>query len=296
MADMLWVYLTLFAVNFFAVSNIIDKFVVSKYLRTPVIAVVFYGFIGLLSGLVIFIFRGVFFPHISLLFLLLLNGGIVAVSTISYYKALKTEEASRVMPVIYSSPLLVVLIAAVFLQEIFTPEKYLGILLLAGGAILISIRKGSKMRLGRALFYGLIAAGGYAVSYVLTKYLLDFADFWQVFAWSRMGAFAISLSVLYLYFSDFRKLRFKPVALMATSETLTVASIVASTAALSLAPASLVSSLMSTQPFFVLLYATLLSVYAPRILKEEISGQILLLKFIAIVMMSAGGYLIIYSR
>jgi drug/metabolite transporter (DMT)-like permease len=55
---------------------------------------------------------------------------------------------------------------------------------------------------------------------------------------------------------------------------------------------TLVAALSSVQPFFVLLIAVVLSVFYPKILKEEIGKSAVLLKAVAILVMFAGAVLI----
>jgi len=64
------------------------------------------------------------------------------------------------------------------------------------------------------------------------------------------------------------------------------------TIALSFGYASLVYSLSSIQPFFVLLIAVILSRFFPSILKEEVSKSIVLVKIIAIISIFIGAFLI----
>jgi hypothetical protein len=55
---------------------------------------------------------------------------------------------------------------------------------------------------------------------------------------------------------------------------------------------TLVNALASVQPFFVLAFAVALSIFYPKILKEEIGRSAVALKLIAIAMMFAGVILI----
>ena len=55
---------------------------------------------------------------------------------------------------------------------------------------------------------------------------------------------------------------------------------------------TLVNALASSQPFFVLLYAAILSVWFPRILSEEIGRRAFVHKFAAIALMFAGVLLV----
>jgi uncharacterized membrane protein len=64
-------------------------------------------------------------------------------------------------------------------------------------------------------------------------------------------------------------------------------------AALTTGPVSLVEFVTATQPMFVLLYAIILSVFIPKILKEELERKTILQKLIAIALMVAGMGLIV---
>lgn len=291
---MLWVYLTLLATAIWAITNIIDKYIVSKYLREPIVYPIITGFVGLLAAIAVFLFREVTFPTINILFASLSIGILFVLAIIFYYKALKIEEVSRVQPLFYTSPIFVLILATIFLGEIFTVTKYIGIFLLILGAILISIRKTSRIIISKAFILMMLCSFIFGIHDTLRKYALTYMDFWSVFAFSQIGIFITSLFILYFYFPEFQKiLRKKILAFMITGESLSVASLFMMTIAVSIGFVSLISALESTQPFFVLLYATIISIFAPKILKEEIKGSIILLKIIAILCMFIGAYLII---
>ena len=58
--------------------------------------------------------------------------------------------------------------------------------------------------------------------------------------------------------------------------------------AISLISVSIVSVLASLQPLFVLVYGILLSFYFPKILKEQVSPEIMVQKVAAIVLLTLG--------
>jgi transporter family protein len=61
-------------------------------------------------------------------------------SWLCYYRALKLGPASGVAPVDKMSVLLVALFAAAFLGERMEPRNWIGIAMIAGGAILVAVR------------------------------------------------------------------------------------------------------------------------------------------------------------
>jgi len=291
---MLWVYLTLLAVALWAVVNIIDKYVISKRLSEPVVYPIITGFVGLIAAIAVFLFHGVVFPAMNILIVSLLLGILLVIAMILYCKALKTEDISRVLPLIYTSPFFVLLFATIFLNEAFTIQKYFGIFLILIGAVLISIKKTARITISKAFVLIMTCSFIYGVHDTLRKYALNYTDFWSVFAFIQIGVFIASLFILYFYFADFKKiLKRRTLAIMITGESLSAVSFFITAIAVSIGFVSLIAALQATQPFFVLLYVTIISIFAPKILKEEIKGSVILLKIIAIVCMFIGAYLII---
>lgn len=122
-----WQLLTILAVFIFTVTTIIDKFLLTKWIKNPIIPPLFFGPLGLLTSFIIYLFYGFSYLGGMNIVLALIAGVIYMFGEFLYYKAVKLEEISRVIPLVYLSPLFVLILAAIFLGEIFTPLKYLGI-------------------------------------------------------------------------------------------------------------------------------------------------------------------------
>ncbi len=72
---------------------------------------------------------------------LVLSGLATGASWVFYFRALKVGEASRVAPVDKLSVVLVALFAVAFLGERPIPREWLGITLVASGAILLALKR-----------------------------------------------------------------------------------------------------------------------------------------------------------
>jgi transporter family protein len=68
---------------------------------------------------------------------LILSGFATGVSWLCYYKALQLGQASRVVPIDKLSVVITMVLAAVILQEQFTPRSLIGCVLIAGGTLLM---------------------------------------------------------------------------------------------------------------------------------------------------------------
>ena len=148
---MLWVIYSIIAVLIWSIVNIVDKHILEKRIKNSLIPVVIFGVIGLLIAIIIYLLQG-FQPLSGLNIILALIAGIfLKLTNVFYFKATKIEEISRVIPLLSLSPLFVLILATIFLGEVFKPLQYLGIFLLVIGAILLSTKNfKEEIRLSKA--------------------------------------------------------------------------------------------------------------------------------------------------
>ena len=71
---------------------------------------------------------------------LVLSGLATGASWLCYFRALKLGEAAKVAPIDKLSVVFVAIIAAVFLGEKLSPLNWLGVALIAAGAVLVAVR------------------------------------------------------------------------------------------------------------------------------------------------------------
>ena len=290
-----WLFLTLIAVSLWAVAYIIDKHILEKYVKNSMVCLIVFGIIQFIFGLVILI-KNFALPSFNFLILSLAAGIIYAFAVILYFKALKIEETSRVIAIYNLVPLFVLVFASSFLNETLSLKQYSGIIFLTLGAFLISIKKDFKLRNAKAVAITLGSVIAIAVYNISIKYLLGFSDYWTVFAYTRIGVFLTIIPIIYLYLPELKstvsKFGKKVLGLMISSETITAVALITLTIAISFNYVSLVSGLTATQPLFVLISITLISLFYPAILKEELRGSIFAVKLISIVLICLGGFLI----
>lgn len=293
---MSWALLTLSAVVLWAIVNQVDKFVITRWVRQPLAILFVSGVVGALFGVVVYFVRGFSALSYSNILVALVAGVLYMLMGLFYLKAAKTEEISRIVPLSCLTPLFVLILAGVFLGEVFTFDKYVGILLLVAGAVLVSSRSLTKISLGRPFWLMILSSLALSVNYVLTKYLLDFADFWTVYSYTRMGALVAVLPFAYSSVKGLaaatRKNGKKVVALISVSESINYVAVIFITIATAIGFVSLVSALSSLQPFFVLFFAVLIIKFFPQVFKEEISKATIGQKIIAIILMFVGALLV----
>jgi drug/metabolite transporter (DMT)-like permease len=210
-------------------------------------------------------------------------------------QAMRSQEVSRIIPVVNTFPIFVAILAVPLLGESLGYLKWLSILMTVAGAILISIRrniegqgaslhKSFTMLLGCSLFLG--------VANTASKYAMDYISFWNMYSISVI-CFCIvflSLSVRPRILRELMDMKGRglALALIIVNECIVMAGIILSFWAMERGPVSLVSTILGVRPFFVFIYALALSRIFPAVLNERISRSIATIKIISIGLIIGG--------
>jgi drug/metabolite transporter (DMT)-like permease len=217
-----------------------------------------------------------------------------------YAISIRKEEASRISALTSLAPAFVAVLAVFLVNEIFSPQSYIGIFLMILGAALISYKRNNvKKLIPLSLVLILIATNfSYSLDQVLSKISLDGTSFWpflMMFMFGRFVAiipgFAIN-SARSKFCSEIRKLKRNFAFALAVGSISWTVAIIFFFYAASLGPITLVSTISIISPLFTLVFAVLLSKYSPRVLKEEIDRETLALKLFAVLLICVGTYLI----
>jgi len=291
-----WGFFALLSGLLSACVNILDKYVLDKYAKNPIVPILLLGIFNLLPCGVILAVRGI--PQLSPHNTLLIVAGGVAIFYMAYFyfKAAALEEISRIVPLLFLSPMFTAGLAFVFLGETFTYIKYLGVALVILGALLVSSRFPLQVRVSRPLWLMLLSALSISFHYVLVKYLLGHADYWSVFALTRLVMSAATIPLFFRHFTDMKSTLkahgWSVLGVMALDQYIALGAILLLFVAASGGPISLVMALASIQPFFVLLFTILLSLFWPQMMREEVARSTILQKVAAIALMFVGILLI----
>lgn len=292
----MWIIFTFLAIMSFAIINVLDKFVYEKLTTKLIVPLMISGIVGVLVSIGIFLLNGYSVISIPIMILTLFSGVVLAIGIFFYNNSVKTEEISRLSALFSLEPLVLLIFATLFLGEHFSTSKYVGIFLLVFGAFIISIKNSFLPRIEKSLIYVAGSIIFFALFSIIVKYVLNYADFWTVFAYSRIGMF---LTLIPIYFLKGKEIKYnlvkfgkKSIFLMMASSIITVIGYLFWTIALNEGYVSLVSALASFQPLMVLILSTMLTVFFPNIVKENISKFALILKLIGVSAMITGSIFI----
>lgn len=295
---MTWIVLTLIAAFLWSVINVINKFLVEKHIKEPIIFLVVFGLLGILILFAIpFINFSV--PSILLLLLIFVTGGIYMYAVFPYFIVLRYEEVSRITALWQLSPIFVFFISFAALGETLTYMQAASFALLVIGGILVAIKfSEGKIQWSKAIWWMLLSTLLFAVYSVLLKYIFIQTDLWNGIVWIRISMFVHAIILLCIpsvrrKLKEFRLLPSKTKATLIGSETVSIIGSVLYAIAISLVAVALVEALLSFQPVFVFIFSIVLSLKFKNILEEKMDFKNMLVKSLGIVLVVAG-MLILY--
>jgi drug/metabolite transporter (DMT)-like permease len=292
-----WFYFVILSLILLSVVNVIDKILVSKYHITPLAFVMILGATSFIPFATLPFFRLASLP-LHIIALTIVIGFIRIYYTLPYFKSLTIEEVSRVVPLWQLTPLFVLGLSSLVLNESLKAQNYVAFTLLVLGGTLFSIKPEKGLRLSMAFYFMIVSSFLFAVYNIALKYLYSFSDFYTIFIWVQVGSFAA-------FFQLFALKRFRNYLLQAyeasskrigtvivLEQVVAYASLACSNYAISLGPVTLISALGSMQPLFVLLFATIVSLQFPNVLDESMTRADVVLKGSGIVAIFTATYII----
>ena len=295
-----WLLIALLAPTLWAVTNHIDKYLLNQQLDQRGIGALLTAsaLIGLTCMLAIVLLRpGVL--HISLFHSLMMvaNGVLYIVGLLPYLYALQRDETSIIVPLFQTTAIFSYLLGLIFLDEQLSIRQLAAVLLLVGGAVIISLeRKWQLVQFKADVFWlMLLAALLNALNWFVFKYVAIQDDFWATSFWEYAGFLLTALFILLAvppYRRDFvvamRHGGRQMIGLSALNELIGIGAKTATNIASLLAPLALVSSINGLQPLFTFIYGIVLTYYLPRYGSERLSRGIVMQKTTALVLIIAG--------
>src|SRR3989344_3272774 len=192
-----WVIFSLLSRSLYAEDNIVDKVLIGKHLKDPVVLTLLYGIFPLLLSIGIIAFSGLnpigFEPAALAIF-----AGVIQVPAIfAFYQAISKEEISRVIPLFQFTPPFALLLSFLFLREVLTTTYYFAFVLILLGGVLISIKKiQGVFKLRNAFWWMVLSSLIYAVQVVILKSLYANYPFWDLTIYLGFGEFLPTLVII----------------------------------------------------------------------------------------------------
>ncbi len=296
---MSWVSLTCIGYFLNAFSTVINKALLEQEIKSPAAMAFFIALLQLLA--VVLIPFGVVIPGAGVLLVSILAGGFFTAAIFLMFLALQKGEASRVPAVIGAfQPIIVMILAAIFLTESLQEHQLKGFLFLALGGVMLALTKSPK----RIKVFGecMLASICFAATFVATKWVFEASDFVNGFFWTRAGAFLFALAFLIskeyrkeitaLFRRGEKRHGRKAVIGFFLAQGLGVVSFVFLNYAYSLGSVTLVNALQGVQYIVIFILAAILTHFFPKYIRENLAPYSLAQKVGAIMLIGVGLFLV----
>lgn len=276
-----WLFFALLAPAVYAVVVFVDKYILEKevtdYSGMPIYSAV----IAAVFGILIWIITG--FPSLSLRdsILIILTGILTVFGLATYFKALSTDEASKITILFQMTPVLTLIMAYFLIGDKISLQQFFGFTLILVSTIGISVSQNlKKFHLSNIFFLILLTDFMWALAYVLFKFVIETNSFIKVISYEGLGM-GVGGFILYHFFPSIRrafdktnkKVRRRVLYFIAINEGIFLVSRLLTYLAISKGPVALVGVVGGTQVIFAIVYGFALTKIAPKIFQENITKK-----------------------
>lgn len=292
---MFWIFLAISSHWFWAVGNIGDKYIVSKRVRNPFVYLVWITMLGVLS-LVIIPWTGLVIPSAKTALFLLIGGLLYFYGGLPYIRAMQMEEPTRINVFWGFIPVFSLLIGQIFLKEVFLANQLLAFCFLLSGTVLASvhIKNNGRPVVSKAVWLMMLAGLAFAIYGVLFHLAVAEVGFIQGFIWISLIQFVCALTMFLSvgfkkdFVSSVKAADRGLIGAVGGIAFFEKSGILLNQWALSLGSAALVFAFEGFQVLFVFIIASLLSIFWPNIVREEMDKKNLLLKIASLLLLIGG--------
>ncbi len=291
----LWFPLTVLAYIALALSQVLDKVFLTKFVRESRAYAAIIGLMGIVVVLMLPWTQP--FPSMFLLGASLTAGGLFVLALLPFMAALQGDDASRVITATGALvPVLTAVLERFVLGIVLSAYAYVGIIFLIIGSMVLTSSTGQSSRRSQwAMVLAFFSAALFATSFVLTKYVYSHVDFVTAFVWMRLGgAIAGAIIVISVHSVRAEMLRLftkaKPALWIGYLANQAVAAVgfVLQSWAIALASVGVITAMQGVQYVFVLLFVVFFSRFFPDLLTERITKAVVVEKLTATVCIILG--------
>ena len=297
-----WLFIIILAYLFFSLSYLGDKLILSGPPK-PNSYTFYVGVISLFT-LVFIPFIKFSLPDEKVIFWMMAEAIVYVLGLYCMFSALEKFDVSRVMTTIGATqPVFIFALTWLFFgPQLLSDKTILAFILLLVGSCLISFEKKSKSGWGY-LIGTLLASVFFSLDYIFSKIVFLHQPFLQGFIWMRIFVFLFTLTFLLSknnrkdIFKKQNILNFKTGLIFIGTHLSGGAANILQGLAIFLSPVAflpIINSLRGIQYVFLFLLTLFFSIFFPKILKEEISRQIIIQKVFSIVLIAVGLSLLVF--
>lgn len=293
-----WILLSLLAPLFWASSNFVDKYILSKHTKGIFDFLFFSTITSWFLFAVLFIFIGM--PELTIYSWIPILTGIVLIYSYGFYgKALEQGDTSTLVILFKLIPVVTVVLAFIFLGQTLSFNEVLGFIIVLMGTIIVSFEKNRNIFV-KGFGMILIAILMWSVMTLFIDFGLAKMSFWNYFMLDNLGSALAGLTLFIVPYmrrqiiNGLKVARTSKYVWFSGNNLLDFFGQMSIKKALAIAPsAGLVTVVMQVQSFYAIVIGILLTIFLPNIIQEDISFRTLFKKFIGALIMFFGIYILL---
>lgn len=302
---MTWFFLALIAPFLYALTNHIDKVLISKYFKESGVGalILFSSLLSVIAMPFLFWADPTVFSLEPFSIAILAIGGVLNILVLwCYFVALSDDEASVTIIFYQLVPVFALILGYFVLGETITEIQFIAMLIIIVGTSIISfdVDADNKFTIRKQTIFLMSAASFFwALESILFKMVALEENWIRSLFWEHLMLLVVGMSVFVFikkYRADFLQAvreNSKPIlALNLGNEGLYMLGNVIFAYAYMLAPVALVLLTQSFQPVFVIIVGVFLTIFFPKITVEKVSLIDLTQKFLAIIITGIGTYML----
>jgi len=187
-----WLIFGALNVTGFSVAAIFQRMAMKKDDSDPVTSTIIFQFLLCFTSAIVAAFIGFHLPPSNVWLAIVFTGMLYAYGTLSFFRAIKTIEASEMSILGSFGTLITVILSYFFLQERLNVTQLAGILLILSAVIIINYNR-NKLRLTTGTWYALLGASCYGTAVIFDTYIVKFYD---AVSFLPFGSFVIGIILL----------------------------------------------------------------------------------------------------
>ncbi len=308
MAAFTWFFLGLAGPFLYALTNHIDKHLLSTYFKEDgVLTLIMYSAMLALCVVPVALFFEPGVLDVEMRNMLVLAGvAVLDVVLLWAYLSALNEDEPTVVIIFYSLvPVLGLLFGYFILGETISSMQLVAMVIVIAGATIITVEflGGGSLRLKwKTTGYMLIACTCWALETTVFKMVALEESVWRSLFWECLmlgmfgvGIFALSPKYRHVFLKQFRKNSKAVVSLNVLNEGLYTAGNIAVAFASMLAPVALILLLNAFQPIFVMVIGAAIAIFFPKFATERATRHQVIQRLVAIVVTGVGTYILLAS-
>lgn len=271
-----WLFFAIISALVWSVTGIMDKYLVDKKVKNPLIITVFVRISYIIPVILILPFVAFSLPRPDFIVWIFFAAVLSNFGAILFYKSISIEEISKAMPLFQLIPVFILFMSFLFLGELLRLFDYAGFLAIVIGGLVISAKDMRKLfRVQKIFLWVVLSSLMFAGFYVTMKYVSANVDYWSslLVLWSFQAAMISSLLLSKNIWKEtsscFRNLSPSLKMLILIDSLFAMMAFVFNYLAINLGPVTLVEAAGNVELIFIFLLALAFTRFSPSVIKEN---------------------------